>query len=185
MLLRLLLLCLLLSLMSCATVDPSPKMQHYLLDIAPKQNGTSNVAQIAEVRVISMPDYLNQSSLVMMVGEHRMEIARYHSWADRLNDSVARIVEYEYNQQLVSARANVSCDYCHRISLSIEHFYPTSDGDVYLSGYYQYQNEARDLIKRRFNLKGAMQADGYAAAVVEMRALLILLSQQIAEQTQS
>ncbi len=172
-----------LSLSACGAVAPVPTMQHYLLDVAPKQNSGSAGAQIAQVRVISMPDYLNQSSLVMMVDDHRMQIARYHSWADRLNDSVARIVEYEYNKRLASGVEIKDCQYCYSIALSIEHFYPTSEGDVYLVGYYQYETEQRETVKQRFNLSGKMKADGYQAAVAEMRALLVLLSQQIAEQS--
>lgn len=165
---------------SCSSALPAPKMQYYLLDLAPSQTSNEPQVQIAQVRVTSMPDYLNQSSLVMMVDTHKMEMARYHSWADRLNDSVARIVQYEYNKRLTESGYNEACEQCYRIALSIEHFYPTSDGDVYLAGYYQYETEQKEVVKQRFNLAGTMQADGYQAAVEEMRRLLVMLSERIA-----
>lgn len=182
MLIRTMLLMSTLILSACAAVAPAPKMQYYLLDVAPTHSGSDPGVQIAEVRVISMPDYLNQSSLVMMIDEHRMEIARYHSWADRLNDSVARIVTYEYNQQLSQITNIKDCENCYKMALAIEHFYPTSDGDVLLVGYYQYETEQQVLVKQRFNLQGTMQADGYQAAVSEMRALLVILAQKMASE---
>ena len=165
---------------ACSSSAPAPSMNHYVLDTVRDHSGSDVEVQLAQVRVLSIPDYLNQNALVMMIDDHKLELARYHTWADRLSDSIAKVVEYEYNAQLAKS-ANISaCESCHQIGLSIEHFYPTSTGDVFLTGYYQYQNENKELIKRRFNLSGAMQADGYQAAVAEMRRLLKELSEQIA-----
>ncbi|MFC4701938.1 membrane integrity-associated transporter subunit PqiC [Glaciecola siphonariae] len=171
------------SLTACSSSGPGPKVQYYLLDTASDRSLTTDGAsQLAEVRVGAVPDYLNQNALIMMVSEHTLEIARYHKWADRLTDSIARVVEYEYNQALIVSEADSACEQCRSIVLFIEHFYPTADGDVFLTGFYQYNNDQSAPIKKRFNLQGRIQGDGYKAAVVEMRQLLVELSAHIAQE---
>jgi hypothetical protein len=167
---------------ACTSTPPPPTMQYYLLDTANSRMSGDDGRQVAQVRVISIPDYLNQSAMVMMVDEHKLDVARYHSWADRLIDSIARVVEYEYNRRLAALGPLTDCDSCYDIGLSIEHFYPTSEGEVFLTGYYQYESAEQKIIRQRFSLRGKMPADGYQAATVEMRRLLVELSVLIAQQ---
>lgn len=168
---------------ACSNSGPAPEVHRYVLDNTTERIDDNATAQIAEVRVISIPDYLNQNSLVMMVDNHKLNIAQYHTWADGLNDSIARVVEHEYNKRITATPESQRCERCHKIGLSIERFYPSADGQVYLSGYFQYQNDERETIKRRFNLSGEIQNDGYQGSVAEMRRLLTKLSDQIAKET--
>lgn len=177
---RLSLLAFVILLSACSSSGQAPQMHHYVLDdVAERFDDNANL-QIAEVSVIAIPDYLNQNALVMMVDNHKLEIAQYHTWADSLNDSIARVVEHEYNNLLAASPDTKRCDDCHRIAISVERFYPSSDGKVYLSGYYRYQNNDKEVVKRRFNLSGEIQSDGYQGSVAEMRRLLTKLSEEIA-----
>jgi len=117
-----------------------------------------------------------------MTGTHQLEMATNHAWADRLSNSIERVVRYEYSRALQTSTDQNKCTQLCRVSLTIEHFYPSVAGDVFLVGNYSLTQTEGGTINRQFNLQGQIQSDGYIGAVEEMRALLVRLSQQIAEQ---
>jgi uncharacterized lipoprotein YmbA len=164
---------------ACSSTAPSPTMQYYLLDTASDKSMSDVVNSTVSIELTSLPDYLNQSSLVMLIDDHKMEVARFHSWADRLADSIARVTEYESSLILLERTAPISCRACYNIRLNIEHFYPSLEGDVFLSGYYEYTDMREETRRIRFSIKDEMRQDGYQEAVKTMRNMLITLSEQM------
>lgn len=176
---------------SCTSTVAPPTMQHYLLDTAANHSSSSmtsksiikpgDVNEGVRIEVVSLPDYLNQSSLVMLVDEHKMEVARFHSWADRMDESIESVTEYETNRILLEGNIESVCKLCYDLRLSIEHFYPTSQGDVFLTGYFEYTDALENVKRARFNLRDEMLEDGYQEAVKTMRRMLVSLSEELAK----
>lgn len=181
MILRILLLFSALPLFACTSSTPAPTMQYYLLDTASNKAPTDAVEDWVSIELISLPDYLNQHSLVMLIDDHKMEVARFHSWADHLANSIVRVAEYESNRILREHTALTSCRACYDLHLSIEHFYPSVQGDVFLSGYFQYTNTQGKTRRVRFSIKDEMRQDGYQEAVRTMRQMLVFLSMQMVQ----
>nr|WP_136250235.1 ABC-type transport auxiliary lipoprotein family protein [Ningiella ruwaisensis] len=165
----------------CTSSAPAPQMQHYILDSAADRLAMTAKVQKVDVRIASIPDYLNTNNLVMQTEDHQMVLARYHAWANRLSDSIASIVAFEVNEQVAGKEWADDCVACQDIALHIEHFYPTSQGDVFLVGHFEYSGLNKEKQRIRFSYAGEMEAGGYASAVKEMRALLLQLSGQISE----
>ena len=170
-------------LQACASISSGPpEVKLYLLESLPTQVSNDAQKQISVGR-ISVPGYLNQSNLVMRHANQRFEIAHYHAWAESLPTSIRRVLREQLNQSVNHYTFVNQCHDCGSLDIEIEHFYPTSDGDVYLSGYYTLTAQrANDSIYRSFTISAQLDADGYDAAVKEMREVIVRLSQQIAAQ---
>jgi uncharacterized lipoprotein YmbA len=170
---------------ACTNTAPAPTMQYYLLDTASDKSSADALEDAVSIELAYLPDYLNQTSLVMLIDEHKMEVARFHSWADRLADSIARVIEYESHRILLERTTPSRCKACYDLRLSIEHFYPSAQGDVFLSGYYEYTDMKEKTRRVRFSIKDEMLQDGYQEAVKTMRQMLVTLSMQITQEIET
>ncbi|WP_395340762.1 membrane integrity-associated transporter subunit PqiC [Ningiella sp. W23] len=196
MIVRVLSIFLLFSLAACSSVQPLPKTQHYLLDTALSADADTIKVAKAKVTVVDVPDYLKQSSLVMVNSNNAMQIAQYHRWANRVSDSISSALSADINATLSDSAAYSSCTECIVVNVHIEHFYPTQEGDVHFTGYFQIAEfigspnqvvsnditwELTDTTKHRFNLQAEMDKDGYGEAVSKMRKLVSQLAKRVIE----
>jgi uncharacterized lipoprotein YmbA len=169
----------LVSISACSVTKPSPVTTYYLLDSRPLTVNQKARDHFIEVFSISLPDYLEQPNLVIRGKNNQIVIASYHSWADSLSDSIQRVLLRELNK-LDSAYSFVkACNQCGKLSISIEHFYPTESGQVVLSGSFQFQTGVNKTLFQQFVLSDELVADGYDNSVSQMRQLLVQLAEKI------
>ncbi|MEP0355105.1 PqiC family protein [Paraglaciecola sp.] len=167
----------------CSVTESVPEIQYYLLDAMPTEQEIKLSTKQINIPPIDLPDYLQQPNLVMRGEQQQMHMARYHSWADNLGDSIRRVMAIELSQPTSDTNKANTCSPCVNLYLSIQHFYPTQDGQVILSG--EFTIEQSSQMKKHtqpFFFSQPLKASGYGQSVVQMRKMLSLLANQIKEQ---
>jgi uncharacterized lipoprotein YmbA len=105
-------------------------------------------------------------------------VANYHLWADPLANSIHRAITMD----LMSGSENLllveTCSDCAVIRLVVDHFYPSLDGNVHLSGRFAIRYHEQ-TVNHPFSLLRAQSEDGYSAAVADMRVLVKELSNKV------
>ncbi|GAA6139768.1 membrane integrity-associated transporter subunit PqiC [Arenicella sp. 4NH20-0111] len=175
-------------LQACASSSNAlTQVSYYLLDASPVRTQETLVQANSELKPImlgrvSLPDYLNQSKLVLKLDKQEVRLANYHNWAEPVTVAVTRILRRELNAAQSLYRVLDSCSECDKLSVDIEHFYPTSEGDVILSGVYSWRHKGRDEkpVYRDFIFTRELQVGGYREAVEQMNAVVKLLGNAIA-----
>ena len=185
-------------LFSCAQA-PTPEVNYYLLN-TPEQNISANThaetidehSAITLVNVV-LPQYLKQSSIVMLMNENQLHYARYHLWGESLTSAIAKImnqslmntalVNKALSQQLLPQNAKQQV--LHLV-VEIDHFYPTDQARVILSGRYWLTNKNTKVKNSKqafdFAFKQTLTADGYGQAVKQMHVLVKQLTENIIQQ---
>jgi len=170
----LLLSCLLL--FGCSAIEAEKPINYYVLDAKPSSIIKKLIRSAYAVNPIELPDYLNQPNVVLRDESQRLHIAYYHSWADDLASTIRRVVITELNSAKNNARFSSSCDNCDAITVSLAHFYPTTKGEVVLSGSYQITKAEQQPLNHDFFIQVDLDKDGYEHAVEKMREALVALT---------
>lgn len=175
---------------SCSTTSDTPDMHFYLLDDVPSIDSRYSDESVTDTQIqlsaIQLPDYLKQRQLVIKQNSNQLKIANYHSWADDLGDSIQRVLMNNLNAKTDNYRSGYrfsgNCGSCSRVIISIEHFYPTEQGQVVLSGSMQLIDpQGASKARNGFLFTNELAEDGYDNAVSQMRELLGELTLQINE----
>lgn len=177
----------------CMNSPEPPESFHYLLDAAPalssqsSQTSKREFARPAQVKVLALnlPDYLQQPNLVLKMSNHQIKIANYHFWAEDLNHSIQQILIKELNQTSSTISYHQRCIACDEIAITIDHFYPTDQGKVVLSGSYDQIANDGSYSASRFSFVTELNKGGYDEAVEAMRALLTELAKQVNQYSES
>lgn len=176
-----LVLSLLLSLMSvsCATNTRAPEITYYLFDAQPLAQKQKKTNSRISVNKVNLPDYLSTNQLVMRDSGHILIKANYHSWADSLDEAMQRALVNDLNHLNDDTQFVHRCDACRSVRVTVEHFYPSANGTLLLSGFFEVStpNKAEQLT--RFQLLSELDSDGYASAVKQMRIQVSTLAEQI------
>ena len=171
--------CLFLS--ACSTTSQAPDITYYLFDaepVAQKQKVDKTRVMLNKVRV---PDYLSTNQLVMRDSGHILIKANYHSWADSLDEAIQRALLSDLNHLNDDKEFVSACNDCVSVTVTVEHFYPSSDGKLLLSGSFEVATEKGQNTISRFQLLEELHGDGYANAVKQMRQQVAQLAIQINE----
>jgi uncharacterized lipoprotein YmbA len=172
-------------LLGCITNSTPSQTFHYILDSEPfveiANRANSAVAMQTQIKIsqINVPDYLNQPNLVLKLSNHQIKIANYHFWAENLRQSIQRVLINELNNNSANLNYTQQCTSCDALAITIDHFYPTQQGDVVLSGSYEWMTQDGSQQQIRFSFSRKLEQGGYDEAVATMRALLSELAQQI------
>jgi uncharacterized lipoprotein YmbA len=164
---------------ACTTTSQAPDTTYYLFDAEP----VSQKQKVAKTRImlrkVSVPDYLSTNQLVMRDSGHILIKANYHSWADSLDESIQRALISDLNNLNDDMEFVMACIDCVSVKVTIEHFYPSSDGKLLLSGSFEVSSSTGEYTISRFQLLDELEGDGYANAVKQMRKQVRLLALRI------
>ena len=169
-------------LQACTSSAPTPDTYYYVLDPSPKTATEKKTTVAYRVLPVELPNYMNQSNLVLKLSDHQIKISNYHYWANDLRKSVQRVVINELNQLNSQAGFAESCSNCsYTIIISIDHFYPSESGTVVLAGSYNINTDFFGVTTRSypFSFSSTLDKGGYDESVSAMRGLLDKLSVQI------
>ncbi|MFC3123107.1 PqiC family protein [Agaribacter flavus] len=167
---------------ACSSAPSSDLQQHYYVFDAnplPQVNRIPDNANVIEIRSVKLPRYLNGDQLVMQAKDHRFIKANYHSWADNLHAAIKRALINDINQLEGKYFAVNSCENCKQLSVYIEHFYPSEEGLLLLSGYLAVTQPNGVSSIRHFYNKSQLREAGYANAVKQMREQIRVLASEI------
>lgn len=181
-------------LMGCISNTAAPTTYHYILDTKPtgaqsiiSGAAATNEQSFIKLLPINVPDYLNQPNLVLKLSNHQIKIANYHFWAEDLRQSIQRVLlkELNHTKRDTNTDANISvvyaqnCISCDELMITIDHFYPTEQGEVVLSGTYEMIAKGGKQTQTQFALVSTLEEGGYDEAVSTMRAMLGELAKSI------
>ncbi len=132
------------------------------------------------IRRVDLSDFLQTGALAMQVTNNEIVMARQHSWADRLDDAIAGVLELA----LVAERPQISIDdasdvACH-LDIRFDRFHAAAEGEVLSSGEYSL-SVGDTATTRRFDVSRALPVGGYANAVSELRESLDDLAIEVNE----
>ncbi len=166
---------------ACVTSTTTPDTFYYVLN---SQSGLQSkveksTAKQVKIQTVKLPDYMKQANLVLKLSDHQIKLANYHFWAEDLSQSITRAIVNDLNQQHQNISFTQQCSACDKLSITIDHFYPTEGGDVLLTGSYEMRINDKELTQARFSLKTELNEGGYDEAVAKMRQLVAELASVI------
>lgn len=157
--------------------SPAKKSNYYLLNSTSIQSGTNQLMAQPDyvLERIRMPDYLVQPNLIMQLSDHRLHYASYDMWAENLQAGVSKVLISELQNKGLKIHDHTETDLeVNRLFIRIDHFYPTDDSQVILSGKYWVEDPVNKkvLSGNHFKFQEKLERDGYAHAVAKMRELV-------------
>lgn len=166
--------------MTCiGACSSNPKMHYYLLDSDFKVNSQINMKNKIMLEDIVVPMYLKQSKIVLREKKQKIALARFHSWGESLPHQVKRLLLNYLNSENDATGFVKECDKCKKLEIEINHFYPTSEGDVFLNGYFYLRENGKILLVEHFYIKKELEVGGYDEAVKKMSMALVDLANDI------
>ena len=151
-------------------------LNYYQLPAVFTASTHSDAAAALYIAPVQVASYLNGRGLVLQLSEVELNVARQHLWAEPLDTQVQRqlrellAVTTPYRTQLSAGQGAVV------LSLQLDRFHGTAQGDAVLSGRYQLSHNRHSV---PFTISVPLSADGYPALVTALATGLQQLSQQI------
>lgn len=158
---------LMMTLLGCAT--PKPKVTYYALDYTPIKQVLTPWVKVD----IQLPEFLKQENIVIESAKSELTFAHYHRWAEPLDEMIERHI----SNQLLLMQADTKVQKKQVIKLNIERLVGSVSGQVYLSGYWQWNNSTHQ--RHYFDIIKAQNKTGYQAFVFTTSDLLRELVAQI------
>jgi uncharacterized lipoprotein YmbA len=167
--------------------DPVNSTQYYLLsNQQTNQSSTEPLKQkITVLKVLELPQYLNQSQLVLQMNDHQLHYADFHMWAEPLKEGFTKALMMDLNRinspvQFVSERLKRPTDK-NTLYVELAFFHADNDSQVTLSGQYWFKDENNETMLQpyHFSFKQQLSQDGYASSVAQMRQLVGLLAAEV------
>lgn len=154
---------------ACASTPPQKHEYSLMLDASPRSGSVAvEKSETLKIRRIDLPAFLQTRALVMQVTENEIVSARHHSWTDRLDDSIAGVLELvldeERPQLSIADVADVTC----QLDIRFDRFHTAAEGEVLASG--RFSLEADGIVtSHNFDVSRELPVGGYANAVGELR----------------
>ena len=163
--------------------NPVEQTSYYLLNSLQQQASQhtkeNNKVKTIVIKMLELPDYLNQPLLVMQLADHKLHYAKFHMWAEPLKAGLGKSLAADLNQthkriQFVSHRRK-SSQKEPVLYVEVDFFHPSSDSTVTLSGHYWLEGDSQQA----FYFQQLLTQDGYPHAVSQMRGLVKQLAEQV------
>ncbi len=176
-------LVLLLCLVGCASAPPEDS--YYLLRVQPPADLDSTDPLPVALGRIAIPPYLDRVGLVVQTDEHRIREARYHRWAEPLDEGT-----WFYLRERISSELGRSLDpgpglgksVRYRVDIRINEFHGTLDGQARLVARWSVRELDEDTVveTQRFSESRVQDGEGYPGLVNTATELLDELAATIA-----
>lgn len=182
---------LVLALVMCSACTTAPVSENYYLlgsSATTLTKAVNDSTAMISVNTVTLADYLNQRRLVMQLGDHQIQKAHYHLWAEDLAEAITRelLFELESTGQAANTQFQWSNTLTKRgnslqLSVHFTQFHPSDRSEVLVAGYYQLldKHSNRTLTAADFSFNKPLSANGYTHAVSQLRGLLAQLSENI------
>jgi len=169
--------------MGCSSKE-IPDTHLYLLRADSEFSGADSNLLVG-LSTVDVPAYLKRSELILQVGPQELRPARYHRWAEPLDENVRRYLRDRLSTALgtnVEMNARLRERWDVQIDVAIEELHGTLDGSALLGASYAIVRPARpEQVQRgRVRLAQSQTRDGYAGLVDAQSELLDGLAHRIA-----
>lgn len=174
------------TLLAGCSSDPVQNTSYYLLNNSQTMpTKVEKKGKVVIVKVLELPEYLNQAQLVMQMNNHQLHYAHFHMWAEPLKAGFSKALLADLNasngpvQYLADRRRNALDDKT-QLYVQLDFFHASSESKVTLSGRYWFEKkEAAGQAQHPFYFDVNLSQDGYPHSVAQMRALVRRLAGQI------
>lgn len=134
---------------------------------------------------LSLPSFLNSSSMVYQTNDVSLDFSRYNLWAqpprDGISESLANHLNASQNkaQFVLNAQGKTN----QILNVTINTFYGRFNGQVEVSGYVIWQdNNGKTIKTHNFTALVPQTGDGYPAMVLALDQALLQVAETIASQ---
>jgi uncharacterized lipoprotein YmbA len=157
----------------------SLQIQHYLLH-SPKD--AKNIDLRSSIRIelaqLSIPEYLKQRGMPMILQNNQVHISKHHVWAEPFDSSLEKLLQYGFEPDFLLVKSPNQTDIPVSLSIELLDLIPTADGDVIINASYQIENDDRIVFRKRYTHTYPLTENGYSHSVdVKRKAILELIAQ--------
>jgi uncharacterized lipoprotein YmbA len=174
-------------LLACAS-DP-PARTHYLLRAdLPDETSQVEAPVVIGVGRVTIAPYLGRPGLVIESDDHQVRPARYHVWAEPLDEGLRRYLRTEISNRLgyaIRADASRRADWDYAVDVVIDQLHGTLSGEALLAaGWRISRADGREIAAYVLSKSEPLAMDGYQGLVNAEIVLLQKLAARIAESLQ-
>jgi uncharacterized lipoprotein YmbA len=158
----------LLLLVGCTTATPTPHTHYLMRSDAPDRSERVSATSRVGIRKVTVATYLDRPGLVLETAPSQVRSARYHEWAEPLDEGLRSLLRAELSRALGSDvddnEAQVS-HWTYAIDVTIDQFHGTEAGDALLVASWRIDHIAKDEAGAlyRFAQRIPLARPGYAA----------------------
>ncbi|AXT37428.1 membrane integrity-associated transporter subunit PqiC [Alteromonas sp. BL110] len=141
----------------------------------------SEAKQIAVLDKVTLPEYLKHRGLVYQTSDTNLHISTSHLWAEPVDEGLTKALTSALglnNVALVRPDHYASEGALH-ISLYINDFVSTYEGEVIFSGQYAITRTSEEASIHPFMFKAVLSNDGFASSIKAMRSAIEKLAKDI------
>lgn len=172
---------------ACSANTPN-KTQYYLLNSPTNitslvQNNESQ--QNVSIKLLALPEYLKQPSLVLQLSSHQLHYSHFHMWAEPLQSSFSQALIEDLNQKdkrfhYINSINTPQKTPTNTINVSITAFHATHLSQALLTGtFWQENTSATEHQTNNFAIALPLNQNGYEHAVEQMRKSISQLAEKI------
>ena len=161
---------------------PKLETQYFLLTPTVQNQATANDKHQHEnskklilIEPIKLAEYLDQPGIVLHTGDHQIQVAHYHRWAEPLKQNLRRFILQTLSSTTTSFVFQTDSKLLKKdsaLSLSIEvtNFNGTSSGVTLLAGRWMLKNikTGELMVTEAFHYQNTLQRDGYDEMVAQL-----------------
>lgn len=157
-------------LMACAGSPPPPRTQYLMrADVAEQVTRVETPVSIGLQRVTVAP-YLGQNGVVVETEIHQIRPARYHLWAEPLDEGLRQLLRAEISKSLgyeISGDPAQRAGWDYAVDVGVEEFHGTLSGDARLIADWRITRGAafEEVGSFRFARSVPLAREGYAGLV--------------------
>ncbi len=166
---------------ACSSTPPQNHEYSLMLGALPTSGVVAaEKTETLNIRRIDLPAFLQTRALAMQVAENEIVSARYHSWTDRLDNSIARVLELMLVDERPKLAITEATDAACQLELRFDRFHAAAKGEVLASGRYSLVANGA-VTSRGFDASRALPVGGYGKSVIQLRLSLNDLASEIDE----
>lgn len=157
-------------LVACAGASPPPQTIYLLrADLPEETTPVEAPARIGLLRVAVAP-YLKQPGLVVETETHQVRPARYHRWAEPLEEGLHRFLRAEISKALgtdLSDDATQRTEWDYAVEVGVDQLHGTLSGEALLAASWRITRRggAEEIAKFRMTRSEPLPRSGYAGLV--------------------
>ncbi|WP_181898442.1 PqiC family protein [Alteromonas aestuariivivens] len=168
----------------CGCASKAPSFQYYVLHQPESLAATpATPNQSVILNSLQLPDYLKQRGLVMQTSATQLHFSTLHLWAEPLDNGMTQALRnslMENSGVLIAPLDMAELSSATRITVLVEDFVATHNGEVVLKGQYWLTYPSKSPQVFLFDFRLPLTQDGFSHAVEQMRKLVDTLGQDIA-----
>ncbi len=173
------------TLFACST-PPIPRSVYLMRGDEPSGSRAVSSPATIGIRRVSVAPYLQNPGLVVETNPGTVHGARYHEWAEPLDQGVRRYLRSELSARLstdVDSNPILAPQWTHAVDVGIDQLHATAAGNAILVAAWRIADPtgAREVSRFRFVQRKPLQSDGYGELAAAEMSLLSDLAEAIAD----